>query len=142
MIARTNRQLPVPVGTFVEFDLPRPVASSKNRRRIFARGRRVVSLPSAQAEEDFALIREAARAAARGMQFGPDDALRIEYRHDLEDGVLWVRVTKIGTLPIKGPRGTKRDVHGMLETIADALQGVLYQNDSAIDEFAGGRVRT
>jgi hypothetical protein len=142
VIARTDQNLPVPVGTFIEFEIERPVASSKNRRRIFARGRRVVSLPSEQAEADFALLRGAAREAAGGLQFGADDALRIEYQHDLDSGSLWVRVTKIGTLPTKGPRGTKRDVHGMLETIADALQGVLYPNDSAIDTFSGGRVRT
>lgn len=141
MIARPEHLAPLPVGTFIEFDIPRPVASSKNRRRIFARGQRVVSLPSKQAEEDFALIRDAARSKANGLMFNEDDALSVEYWHDLAGGCLRIRVTKVGTLPSKGPRGTKRDVHGMLETIADALQGVLYPNDSAIDEFRGGRVR-
>ncbi len=141
MIARTDSVLPLPVGAFVEFELPRPVASSKNRRRIFARGRRVVSLPSEQAESDSAMVRHAARQAARGVEFGPDDALRIDYEHVIESDVVRVRVTKVGTLPTKGKRGTKRDVHGMLETIADALQGELFPNDNQVDEFAGRRVR-
>lgn len=141
MIARTDITLPVPVGTFVEFELPRPVASSKNRRRIFTRGRRVISLPSAQATHDVEMIRQAALAAASGVSFGPDDALRIDYQHVLASDTVRVRVTKVGVLPARGPRGTKRDVHGMFETIADALQGVLYPNDSAVDEFGGGRVR-
>lgn len=132
----------VPIGYSVTFDLERPVASSKNRRRIFARGGRVVSLPSADAERAFVEIRKAARAAAGGsVPFGPDDALRIDYRHDIGTDRVRVTVTKVGDLPTKGKRGTKRDVHGMLETIADALQGVLYPNDSAVDAGGFERIR-
>lgn len=132
-----------PIGTAVTFTVPHPVASSKNRKRIFARpGKRAIVLPSKQARDDIAEIRALAAAAARGMQFGPDDALRIDYVHDIGDDSLTVTVTKIGTLPTKGKRGTKRDVHGMLETVADAMQGVLYANDSAVDEFGGRRRRT
>lgn len=151
MIARTE-PLPVPVGHVIEFEIPRPVASSKNRRRNYARGKfmtkkgkmatRIVSLLSEQAVDDVALIRELAKAASGGMQFGPDDALELRYTHDLETDRMTVTVAKIGVLPRRGKRGTKRDVHGMLETIADALQGVLYANDSAVDRFGGGRVRT
>lgn len=143
MIARTSQPLPVPAGTFIEFELPRPVASSKNRRRIFARGRRVVSLPSAQAVSDVEMVRQAALGATAvcGTRFGPDDALCLDYWHDVAADTVRVRVTKVGTLPQKGRRGTKRDLHGMVETIADALQGVLFPNDNQVDEVAMRRVR-
>ncbi len=132
----------LPVGYAIEFRIPRPVASSKNRRRVFARGKRVISLPSSQAVADAGLIATLARAAAGGVAFGPDDALRLTYEHDIESDEVLVRIEKVGSIPTKGKRGTKRDVHGMLETVADALQGVLYANDSAVDEFGGRRRRT
>lgn len=133
-----------PIGTFVEFDVPRPVASSKNRKRIFGRGKRKIVLLSKEATRDIADVRTLALAAARGIEFDADDALSLTYTHDVHADTLRVRVEKVGELPPSGGRvrrGTKRDVHGMMETIADALQGVLYPNDSAIDKFAGARSR-
>lgn len=152
MIARPDTPLPAPLGHAVEFEIPRPVASSKNRRRNFARGKfltkkgkmatRIVSLLSEQAEDDTTLIRKLAEDAAGGAVFGPDDALSLSYVHDIETDRLTVRVEKIGTLPTKGRRGTKRDVHGMLETIADALQGVLYPNDNQVESGSFARRRS
>lgn len=131
----------LPIGEEVTFLIPHPVASLKNRKRIFGSGARKIILPSKQAVADTAEIKRVAEAASGGRMFHPDDSLRIEYEHDLRTDEVLVRVTKVGELPTKGKRGTKRDVHGMLETIADALQGVLYPNDSAIDEFSGKRQR-
>lgn len=133
-----------PIGTAVEFEIPRPVASSKNRKRIFGRGARKIVLLSKKAERDVADVRLLAIDAARGIEFHADDALSLTYAHDVHADTLRVRVEKVGELPPAGgrhKRGTKRDVHGMLETIADALQGVLYPNDNAIDVFGGRRVR-
>lgn len=133
-----------PIGTFVEFTMPRPVASSKNRKRIFGRGKRKIVLLSKDAERDVADVRLLALAAARGLEFHADDALRLSYHHNIHDDSVRIRVEKVGELPPRGgrvKRGTKRDVHGMMETIADALQGVLFPNDSAIDQFGGRRVR-
>lgn len=125
------------------FTVPHTVASSKNRRQLFSRGRgrRVVSKPSEKAQSDMREVAVRARIAANGVEFHADDALRLEYEHDVDTDELLVTVTKIGELPTKGKRGTRCDVHGMMETIADALQGVLYPDDSAIDRFAGGRCR-
>lgn len=131
----------LPIGSFVEFELPRPVASSKNRRRIFARGRRVASMPSEQAVSDTAMVAAAAREASHGLSFGPHDQLRLDYWHVLDRDTVGVRVTKIGEMPTKGKRGTKRDLHGMLETIADALQGVLYQDDRNVEQVSCARRR-
>lgn len=133
-----------PIGTFVEFEVPRPVASSKNRKRIFGRGKRKIVLLSKEATRDVADVRLLARAAARGLEFHADDALSLTYLHDIHADTLRVRVEKVGELPPSGGRvrrGTKRDVHGMMETIADALQGTIYPNDSAVDVFGGRRVR-
>lgn len=143
MIARTDQLLPVPIGYAIEFDLDRPVASKKNGRRPWKRGNRVFLIPSAKAVADEQMVADAARAACGGvMPFGPDDALRIDYSHDVKTDLVHVRVTKVGVLPAKGPRGTKRDVFGMLETIADGMQDVLYPNDSAVDAGSFERRRT
>lgn len=138
----TERTMPrLAIGTAVEFELPRPVASSKNRRRVFARGRRVISLPSEQAEIDATMIANIAKLASNGIRFDRDDALRLEMRHDLARDVVLVKVEKIGELSARGARGTRRDVHGMIETIADALQEVLYDDDRAVDAVECRRVR-
>lgn len=115
----------------VRFELPRPVASSKNRRVPIGRGR---TIPSDQARADVAMIRAAAaEAAGRLLPFGPDDALELLLEHDIAADRLTVTVRRIGTLPRRGRRGTRRDAHGMLETLADALQGVLFPDDRQID---------
>jgi hypothetical protein len=132
----------IPVGTAFVLRLPRPVASSKNRRRLFARGRRVVSLPSAQAVADAGMIRTAAWALTGGhMPFDSDDALSLSYTHELDLDEVVVTVRKVGVLPARGPRGTRRDLHGMFETIADALQGTLYPDDRQIDSVSAARLR-
>lgn len=130
-----------PVGTLVSFWLPRPVASVKNRRRVFTRGKRVVSLPSEQAVADASMIRTACADAAGGVRFDDDDCLMIEYRHYIATDAVEVRVKKVGVMPAKGKRGTKRDVHGMLETLADAMQGVLYDDDRNVDLCLVARIR-
>lgn len=144
MIARHQQFQSLPIGTAIEFEIERPVASLKNRRRIFRGkgGRGLVSLPSKQAEVDTAMIVRAAQVAAGGRAFGPDDALRLDFSHHLASGVVRVRVEKIGELAARGARGTGRDCHGMVETIADALQDVLYPDDRQVDAFSGRRVRT
>lgn len=132
----------VPIGTSFTLRIPRPVASSKNRRRLFKRGRRVVSLPSAQAVADVGMLRAAAVAVTNGrMPFDADDALMLTYHHELDLDEVVVTVAKLGLLPARGPKGTKRDVHGMLETIADALQGALYPDDRQIDVVMAVRER-
>jgi hypothetical protein len=131
----------LPIGTAVEFTIPHPVASKKNRRKWIKRGRRKFLVPSDEAMHDAIEIACRARVMANGVEFHADDALSLTYEHLLMTGEVRIRVEKVGELPLRGPRGTRRDAHGMLETIADALQGVLYPNDSAIDAFGGRRVR-
>lgn len=75
------------------------------------------------------------------MPFDKHDAVRIDYQHDTSTDMVHVRVSKIGELPKKGKRGTKRDSHGMVETIADAMQGVVYPDDRQVDAGSWERVR-
>lgn len=101
-----------------------------------------MSLPSQQAVADTALIRHLATQATGGvMPFDALDALRLEYDHEIAADELVVRVTKVGLLPTRGRKGTQRDLHGMLETIADALEGVVYPNDRQLDAAACWRLR-
>lgn len=130
-----------PIGTVVAFTVPHAIASKKNRRKWIKRGRKKFLVPSDEACADATEIALRARVAANGVEFDADDALELTYEHVLATDHVRVTVRKVGELPTKGRRGTKRDVHGMVETIADALQGVLYPNDSAIDVFGGRRVR-
>lgn len=136
-----------PIGYRIAFTIPRPPASKKNGRRVFRAGKRIRFMPSRQAELDEDLVAEIARQGCGGqMPFDELDALRIDYSHDIATDSVPVTVTKVGTLPAKGKkgqkRGTKRDVISIAETLADALQGVLYPNDNAIDAWAIERKRT
>lgn len=84
------------------------------------------------------------------MPFDEQDTIRIDYQHDIGTDMVHVRVMKIGTLPERTPSGrvkggkklgTKRDCHGMLDTIADALQGVIYPDDRQVDAGSWERLR-
>lgn len=131
----------LPVGSFVEFELPHPPGSKKNGRVWRKRYGKLLLCPSDRAHNDAAMIAAAAKEAAHGLSFGPNDQLRIDYWHVLDSDTVGVRVTKIGEMPAKGKRGTKRDLHGMLETLADAMQGVLYEDDRNVDEVSCARRR-
>lgn len=131
----------LPIGTSVTFRIPHPVRSKKNGKVWRKRRGRMLFCQSDAAQNDTAEIRLVAASASKGVTFHADDALHLDYEHVIETDDVIVTVTKVGELPAKGKRGTKRDVIGMMETIADALQGVLYPNDSAIDIGTCGRRR-
>lgn len=132
-----------PIGYAVEITVDVPPASKKNRRRWVRRGGKSYLIPSADAVRSANDLAASARAAlaGRGMPFGPDDALHIDWSHDVASDAVTIRVTKVGVFPTRGKRGTRRDMQGMIETIADALQGVLYPNDSQLDVGSWRRVR-
>lgn len=134
-----------PIGHSLSFTIPTPPASKKNGRRWLKFGGRMRFVPSDAARRDERDVANIAHLACGGvMPFDADDALHIGYEHDIDSDTVEVTVTKIGTLPSgkKGKkRGTKRDVISIAETLADALQGVLYPNDNAVDAWAIGRRR-
>jgi hypothetical protein len=119
-----------------------PPASLKNRRQWHRRAGSWRLSPSEDAIAGMREIRLAALAALHGRAaWGPDDALHLELEHDVDADLVRVTVTRLGTLPTSGRRGTRRDCHGMIETVADALQGVLYDDDRQVDAGAWRRVR-
>lgn len=125
-----------PVGHYVEFEIDRPIASSKNSRRIYSRGKRkgnkkVKSLPSEQCEKDIKALRLAAREAIEWgeMPFDRDDILQLDTEYCPIETRTWVCVTKVGEIPKRGRRYTERDVHSSVETICDALEDVIYPDD-------------
>lgn len=130
--------------TLIKFTVA-PVASKKNGRRWLQRGGRQFLVPSTRAVSDEASIRAMAREAMKRAGLGclPSDAtIGIEIEHDVEADLVHVRVARIGSLPPGRERkGTKRDVHGMVETIADALSGVVYPDDRQVDRVTVERVR-
>lgn len=126
----------------VRFTVP-PPASKKNRRRWVRRGHRRVLLPSKEAcasEREIALVAFAALSRQGGVPWGPDAALSIAVYHDIDLDQVHVEVRQVGVLP-KKHRGTRRDCHGMIETIADALQDVLYPDDRQVDAGSWKRIR-
>jgi Holliday junction resolvase RusA-like endonuclease len=105
------------------------VASKKNRREWIVRGGRRFLVPSASASSDETTLHLLA-ASAEGALIAEDDVeLRIVYH--ARSGTVDLECESIGPRP-KGFTGRKRDAHGMIETIADALQGAWFTNDNQI----------
>lgn len=135
-----------PVGHSITFSVTTPPASKKNGKRWLKRGRKMTLVPSVKAvrsERDLAIAARLAiaRIGDAVMPFDHEDAIRLDVIHDIGTDMVHVRVSKIGELPAKGKRGTKRDSHGMIETIADALQGVVYPDDRQVDSGSWERQR-
>lgn len=147
----------VGMGPLVQFRLPRPVESLKNRRQLGWRkvvrpGAVVKSVPvtrkSGEQKADIDMVQRYARVAlarAGVSGFGPDDMIRIDIGHFVRTDEMVVRLLKIGTLPSgnkKGEkRGTKRDVHGLIELVCDALNGVAWHDDSQVESASQMRLR-
>lgn len=143
-------------GPLLQMRLPRPVASLKNRRQLSWRkirrpGELTKTVPTSKLSKDqnrdvdmvrrYGMVAVGRRTHAvklyDGLPFAPDDAIRLDYSHLIEADEIMVRALRVGTLPSgkrKGQkRGTKRDLHGMIELLADALTGVWWPDDDQID---------
>lgn len=104
------------------------VASKKNRREWIVRGGRRLLVPSAAAASDEMGLR---LLAARAGSLIVDDDVELRIVYHARSGTIDLECESIGPRP-KGFTGRKRDAHGMIETIADALQGSWFTNDSQI----------
>ena len=146
----------VGMGPLVQFRLPRPVQSLKNRRQLGWRkvvrpGAVVKKVPvtrkSSEQKADIDMVRRYAQVAlarAGTSCFAPDDMIRIDIGHFVKTDEVVVRLLKIGTLPSgeRGEkRGTKRDVHGLIELVCDALNGVAWHDDSQAESASQVRLR-
>ena len=119
-------------------DFHRPVASKKNsKERKFKRradgSRYSYTGRSKKAQNDEETLQLVALAAARAQDWKllEEDEVELRVVWNVEGG-LALEVRSIGPKP-KAPRtGRSRDLVGMLETIADALQRVAYRDDAQI----------
>lgn len=141
-----------PIGHSYEIVVQDTIASSKNRRRIYGRGKFKKSLPSVECEASIKALRAAARDVLMDREgadfmdyvstpFDSQDQLEITYIHNLDDDSVFVSVEKIGEVPSSGKKGTRNDIHGKIETIADALEGVIYPDDRYVERIQGWRER-
>jgi len=124
------------------FTVPRP-SSVKNRRVLTMIDGKPRSFPSSKAQKDTKAIRSAAAFACNEFRkrlplFGDDD-VGIEVTHNVADDTCEVRVWSMGPRP-KGKTGRKSDLHGLIELLADALQGIAMQNDNQVVEVRMRRV--
>ncbi len=117
---------------------PRPVASKKNRRRPIGNGRTVASR---EASSDERALRTLALLEMHGQGFQrvESDDVEIVMRHFVEEDEIEIQVRALRPKP-KGRSGRRRDLHGMIETVADALQGVAYANDNQVGSVRMERV--
>lgn len=116
----------------------RPVASKKNSKEL-RHGKRPDGTPytytgrSSKAkkdEESLALVALAAARAARWKQL-EDEEVELRIVWNVGAG-LELEVRSLGPRPKAKRTGRARDAVGMLETIADALEGVAYRNDRQV----------
>lgn len=112
--------------------LPAP-ASKKNRREWIKRGRKKFLVPSKEAQSDESLIHRiaVAKAGALAGPTFPDQDVELRIVYHARTGTVDVDCEPIRPRP-KGFSGRRRDLHGMIETIADALQNAVYTNDNQV----------
>ena len=99
--------------------LPGSIRSKKNSKRIFARGKMKTVLPSkayVQWEKD---ARQCAKIQAR-----LDDLIK----------------TSVSVCVTAYYKGQRPDLSGALESIGDALEGVIWENDRQVESWDGSRL--
>jgi hypothetical protein len=123
--------------TRITFTVPVVALSKKNGQRITRdrdTGRRRV-----RSSEECEIIEEvialfAARAVPRGMAQRGGSAFGANYvgvRIELDEHAeqMHIEVEDLGPQPAKGRRYTRRDIHNLTDSVMDALQGVLFDDD-------------
>ena len=109
-----------------------PPASKKNRRIIKTTGKHPLSLPSKEARDSEQEIRNAFTAATKRLDvIWPDQDIAIDVTFFVKENVYEIAVQALGPKP-KGKTGRRRDLHGALETICDALNEIAYTDDRQV----------
>ena len=108
--------------------------SAKNQTQIRRRGSRSWIAKSNAAERDQSNI--AAGVREMGVKLGQTwaGANYIGVEIDVDEDAVETRVTihDLGPQPTKGRRYTKRDVHGVVESVMDGLQGHAFDDDRQV----------
>jgi Holliday junction resolvase RusA-like endonuclease len=99
--------------------LPGSIRSKKNSKRIFARGRKVICLPS----ESYEVWESAVHAYAKA---------QLPAIFPIKD-----KVHVSASIYYKGPRP---DLSGALESLGDSLEGIVWVNDRQIESWDGSKL--
>ena len=76
-----------------------------------------------------------------GPLFGAHDDCRVDLVHRVSDDAVVVTVSRLGAPQrVAGKTGRRRDVHNLIDTLCDALQGVLYHDDRQLAHVSAARV--
>lgn len=118
-----------------------PVWPCKKNNAAYARGRRIGS--SRVAKHEAAIAAHVARVLPPGAAplFGALDDCRVDLVHRVRDDAVVVTVSRVGEPQQVGRKtGRRRDVHNLIDTLCDALQGVLYADDRQLVHVCASRV--
>jgi hypothetical protein len=119
-----------PIGHSFRVTVSGKIASKKNSRRWLRRGKRRFLLPSPKSQNSAIALRLAWREAG-GPMFDKGDILSLTCTYSPAADATTIVVAKVGELRV-GEKHPKSDTHGMVEGIADALEGEAYPNDRQI----------
>lgn len=103
--------------------------SAKNSRRIVHVRGRVRSFVSREAQSDEHAIRAAVRDAVGRESWAGSNYVSVAITIDESTGATRIVIRDLGPQPKRGKRDTRRDVHGTIETVMDALTGCAYVDD-------------
>lgn len=107
--------------------------SKKNSKRIVGRGRSRRLLPSVAAVEFERRVRDAAQAQRQSPAPAvPTASVGVLMTHHALSGTIDICVRELDPEPTRGRNGRSMDLHGIFETVADALQGSAYADDRQV----------
>lgn len=131
--------------TAIAMVIPVP-RSKKNNKALLRRGRAVRIGWSKQIKRQERAIAIIAASVLGGCEplFGADD-VELLAEHDVQSDTVQVRVRRVGPPRRVGGRaagrtGRRRDVPNLLESICDALNGVVYGDDRQIVRCTAARI--
>lgn len=122
-----------PITRTLRITFPLIPASAKNGTKRKEIGRRVLTVKSDKAYADQKSMAAAVLAVTRKLTtWAGNNYVGVEIVVDELAGETHVTVHDLGPQPEKGRRFTKRDVHGVVESVMDALQGTAFDDDRQV----------
>lgn len=109
--------------------------SAKNRSEIRMHGSRRWISKSKDAERDqreMATIFRGMNLVDHCRTFFGDHYVGVHIVVHEEDQIVEVEVVDLGPQPTRGRKNTKRDVHGVVESIMDGIEGHVFDNDRQV----------
>ena len=123
--------MPIRMKRRVSITVPIP-ASKKNRRILNTKGKHPILLPSPDAKQSEKEIRDAwIEAVGRLAPVWDSEEIAVSVTYAVKTQKVTIDVEPLAPRP-KGVTGRRRDLHGMIETVCDALEGLAYKNDNQV----------